>query len=104
TEAHSYQRVCQMYTMPVIYAPTGEPRAIRAMLPKTIRAALYVYNGGNDEFLKVRRMTHVWLHHGDSDKEACHRRKSANYDVLVVAGPGARERSPPPGGPLPSDK
>jgi CDP-Glycerol:Poly(glycerophosphate) glycerophosphotransferase len=92
TEAHSYQRVCQMYTMPVIYAPTGEPRAIRAMLPKTIRAALYVYNGGNDEFLKVRRMTHVWLHHGDSDKEACHRRKSANYDVLVVAGQAAIDR------------
>ncbi len=39
------------------------------------RAGLYVYNGGNDEFLKVRRMIHVWLHHGDSDKEACHRRK-----------------------------
>ena len=47
-------------------------RAIRAMLPETVRAALYVYNGDNDEFLKVRRMTHVWLHHGDSDKEARH--------------------------------
>jgi CDP-Glycerol:Poly(glycerophosphate) glycerophosphotransferase len=92
TDAHSFKRVCEMYTMPVIYAPTGEPRAIRAMLPKTVRAALYVYNGGNDEFLKVRRMIHVWLHHGDSDKEACHRRKSANYDVLVVAGQAAIDR------------
>jgi CDP-Glycerol:Poly(glycerophosphate) glycerophosphotransferase len=76
----------------VIYAPTGDPRAIRAMLPETVRAALYVYNGNNAEFLKVRRVTHVWLHHGDSDKEVSFRRKSAAYDILVVAGQAAIDR------------
>ena len=71
TDALAFQRVAAKYTMPVIYARTGDLRAIRAMLPKTVRAALYVYSRNNDDFMKVRRrMTHVWLHHGDSDKEA----------------------------------
>ena len=92
TDANTYQRVADTYTMPVIYAPNGDSRAIRAMLPETVRAALYVYNGENSEFLKVRRITHVWLHHGDSDKEVSARRKSAEYDVLVVAGQAAIDR------------
>ena len=90
--------------MPVIYAPRGDRRAIRAMLPETVRAALYVYNGSNDEFLKVRHMTHVWLHHGDSDKEAWFRRKSAAYDVLVVAGQAAIDRYATHGVDIPSEK
>jgi hypothetical protein len=92
TDAVAYQRVAEKHGMPVIYAPDGGSRAIRAMLPDTVRAALYVYNGENSEFLKVRRITHVWLHHGDSDKEVSARRKSAEYDVLVVAGQAAIDR------------
>jgi hypothetical protein len=93
TDALAFQRVAERYTMPVIYAPKGDLRAIRAMLPRTVRAALYVYSRNNDDFMKVRRrMTHVWLHHGDSDKEASCRRKSAAYDVLVVAGQAAIDR------------
>jgi CDP-Glycerol:Poly(glycerophosphate) glycerophosphotransferase len=104
TDALAFKRVAERYTMPVIYAPTGDLRAIRAMFPKTVRAALYVYNGSNDEFLKLRRMTHVWLHHGDSDKEACYRRKSAAYDVLVVAGQAAIDRYAAHGVRIRSDK
>jgi hypothetical protein len=93
TDALAFQRVAERYTMPVIYAPRGDLRAIRAMLPKTVRAALYVYSRDNDDFMKARRrMTHVWLHHGDSDKEASFRRRSAAYDVLVVAGQAAIDR------------
>ena len=92
TDEVAYRRVAEGYTMPVIYAPKGDPRSIRAMLPETVRAALYVYNGDNEKFIKVRRITHVWLHHGDSDKEVSFRRKSAAYDVLVVAGQAAIDR------------
>jgi hypothetical protein len=93
TDALAFERVSERYTMPVIYARKGDLRAIRAMLPKTVRAALYVYSRDNDDFMKVRpRMTHVWLHHGDSDKESSFRRKSAAYDVLVVAGQAAIDR------------
>ena len=92
TDEVAFRRVAEMYTMPVIYAARGDRRALRAMLPTTVRAALYVYNGSNDEFMRVRRISHVWLHHGDSDKEACFRRKSAAYDVLVVAGKAAIDR------------
>jgi hypothetical protein len=90
--------------MPVIYAPQGDRRAIRAMLPKTVRAALYVFSRNNDDFIKVRRMTHVWLHHGDSDKEASFRRKSRAYDVLVVAGQAAIDRYAAHGIHIPSKK
>ena len=104
TDALAFQRVAERYTMPVIYAPRGDCRAIRAMLPKTVRAALYVYSRDNDDFMKVRRMTHVWLHHGDSDKEASFRRKSAAYDVLVVAGQAAIDRYAAHGVHIPSEK
>ena len=105
TDALSFQRVADSYTMPVIYAPRGDRRAIRAMLPKTIRAAVYVYSGNNADFLKARRrLTHIWLHHGDSDKEASFRRKAAAYDVLVVAGQAAIDRYATHGVCIPSEK
>jgi hypothetical protein len=50
TDAHAFQRVAERYTMPLIYARKGDLRAIRAMLPKTVRAALYVYSRDNDDF------------------------------------------------------
>ncbi len=104
TDALAFKRVAERYTMPVIYAPTRDRRAIRAMLPKTVRAALYVFSRDNDDFMKVRRMTHVWLHHGDSDKEASFRRKSGAYDVLVVAGQAAIDRYAAHGVHIPSEK
>ena len=104
TDVLAFQRVAERYTMPVIYAPQGDRRAIRAMLPKTVRAALYVFSRDNDEFLKVRRMTHVWLHHGDSDKEASRRRKFRAYDVLIVAGQAAIDRYAAHGVDIPSKK
>jgi len=104
TDALAFQRVADRYTMPVIYAPQGDRRAIRAMLPKTVRAAFYVFSRDNDEFIKVRRITHVWLHHGDSDKEASRRRKFRAYDVLVVAGQAAIDRYTAHGVHIPSRK
>jgi hypothetical protein len=104
TDALAFKRVADKYTMPVIYAAKGDCRAIRAMLPKTVRAALYVFSRDNDDFLKVRRVTHIWLHHGDSDKEASFRRKSRAYDVLVVAGQAAIDRYAEHGIHIPSEK
>jgi hypothetical protein len=104
TDALAFRRVAERYTMPVVYAPKADRRAIRAMLPKTVRAALYVFSRDNDEFMKVRRMTHVWLHHGDSDKEASRRRKFRAYDVLVVAGQAAIDRYAAHGVHIPSKK
>jgi len=104
TDALAFQRVAERYTMPVIYAPNADSRTIRAMLPKTVRAALYVFSRDNEEFMKVRRITHVWLHHGDSDKEASRRRKFRAYDVLVVAGQAAIDRYAAHGVHIPSRK
>jgi CDP-glycerol glycerophosphotransferase (TagB/SpsB family) len=49
-------------------------------------------------------VTHVWLHHGDSDKEVSFRRKSAAYDILVVAGQAAIDRYATHGVRIPSKK
>jgi CDP-Glycerol:Poly(glycerophosphate) glycerophosphotransferase len=104
TNAVAFRCVAEMYPMPVIFAPKGDRRAILAMLPETVRAALYVYNGNNEQFMKVRRLSHVWLHHGDSDKEGSHRQKAAAYDVLVVAGQAAIDRYTTHGVFIPSEK
>jgi CDP-Glycerol:Poly(glycerophosphate) glycerophosphotransferase len=104
TDAIAFERVAKAYPMPVIYAPAADSRTIQAMLPETVRAAFYVYNGDNSEFLKIRRVTHVWLHHGDSDKEVSARRKSAAYDILVVAGQAAIDRYAAHGVDIPSHK
>jgi hypothetical protein len=104
TDALAFKRVAERYTIPVIYAAKGDLRAIRAMLPKTLRAALYVYSRDNKDFLRVRRLTHVWLHHGDSDKESSCRRKSAAYDVLAVAGQAAIDRYAAQRARIPSSK
>jgi hypothetical protein len=92
TDPKAFRRVAQMYQMPVIFAPNGDQRAIRAMLPPSVRAAFYVFNGRNDKFIKIRSVTHVFVHHGDSDKGTSFKRKSAAYDVLVVAGQAAIDR------------
>ena len=78
--------------MPTIYGPTGAPAAVKAMFAPSVKAAFYVHNGQTEAFLEVRRATHVFIHHGDSDKDACSKAKTAQYDNLVVAGQAAVDR------------
>jgi CDP-Glycerol:Poly(glycerophosphate) glycerophosphotransferase len=104
TDANAFTRVPQLYNMPVIFAPTADRRSIRAMLPPSVRAAFYVFNGRNEEFLKIRSVKHVFVHHGDSDKETSFKKKSGAYDVLVVAGQAAIDRYAAHGVRIPREK
>lgn len=104
TEAISFDKIAKAYVLPVVYAPTGEPVAVRALLGPTVRAAFYVYNGGNRPFLTRRSVTHVFLQHGDSDKHTSAKAVTASYDVVVVAGQAAIDRFAATEIDIPADK
>jgi hypothetical protein len=92
TNEAAFKRAAERYSVPVIYAPRPNQRVLRTMFPPSVRAAFYVYHGGNKEFLKVPTVRHVFVHHGDSDKETSARPWVVAYDVVVVAGQGAIDR------------
>lgn len=59
----------------------------------SIRAALYAANvGANIHMLREPGMKHVFVGHGDSDKQASVNPYSKVYDEVWVAGPAGRER------------
>ena len=92
TERISFDKISRAYALPVVYAPTGAPAAVRSLFSPTVRAAFYVFNGGNRPFLTQRRAKHVFLQHGDSDKHTSAKAVTASYDVIVVAGQAAIDR------------
>jgi hypothetical protein len=64
----------------------------RVLVP-SLKTLYYVQNAGaNVGFLKHRRITHVWLNHGDSDKPAAFHLRHADYDRLVVSGQAGIDR------------
>jgi hypothetical protein len=70
----------------------GTAHLSRVFVP-SLRTMYYVQNaGGNTKFLKHRRLTHVWLNHGDSDKPAAFHPRHADYDRLVVCGQAGIDR------------
>jgi hypothetical protein len=105
TEEYAFNRVAGMYpALPVIYAPSGARSAVRSMFPPSVRAAFYVHNGKNTEFVKVPRVQHIFVHHGDSDKETSALPRMAQYDIIVAAGQAAVDRYTTRGITLPPTK
>ena len=80
--------------VPVLVPAELSSGALRAVLPPSIKAAFYVHNSGlNKHFFKARKdVTHVFLHHGDGDKQSSSNPKSRHYDLLLVAGQAAIDR------------
>ncbi|MBM7080220.1 CDP-glycerol glycerophosphotransferase family protein [Micromonospora humida] len=77
--------------LPVICVPTG-PDFMNLELG-TVRAALYAANvGANIHMLREPGMKHVFVGHGDSDKQASVNPYSKVYDEVWVAGLAGRER------------
>jgi hypothetical protein len=105
TKPNAFRKVAAMYPrLPIVFAPSGQRSGVRAMFPPSVRAAFYVYNGGNTEFLRVPGVTHVFVHHGDSDKTTAAMPKMAEYDVVVAAGQAAIDRYADRGIDLPASK
>ena len=90
-------------TVPVITrltsAPVLVPRLHSAlgnldqMVVGSMKAAFYVQGSpANLTFQRYRKLTHVWLNHGDSDKAANFGARHATYDRIFVAGQQGVER------------
>lgn len=81
----------EVTTAPVICCPTGAD--LDAVLVPGLLAAFYV-NGvsENTNFVLYRQLQHVYLGHGDSDKEMSVHPMHAMFDRIFVAGRAAVER------------
>lgn len=76
---------------PIICCPAGVD--LDALLVPSLRAAFYV-NGvsENTNFVLYRQLQHIYLGHGDSDKEMSAHPMHAMFDRIFVAGRAAVDR------------
>jgi hypothetical protein len=78
-------------SIPVVCLPSGVDM-MNFELP-TVRVALFVSNvGKNIHLLRLPGIKHVFIGHGDSDKEASFNPFSKVYDQVWVAGRAGRDR------------
>ncbi|GHJ55499.1 hypothetical protein Nm8I071_48060 [Nonomuraea sp. TT08I-71] len=88
---------------PVVFCPTLKTMD-EALVP-SLRAAFYVNHGAkNSHCIRFSQLTHVQLHHGDSDKAPSANPVSAIFDQIFVAGPAAIERYARAGVEIPAEK
>lgn len=81
----------RLTSAPVICAPLAAD--LEAAVVESLRVACYVnVVGGNANLVGYRSLCHVYLGHGDSDKEASIHPTHAMFDRIFIAGPAARER------------
>ncbi|MGY0003720.1 CDP-glycerol glycerophosphotransferase family protein [Micromonospora sp. I033] len=88
---------------PVVFCPTLKTMD-EALVP-SLRTAFYVNHGAkNSHCIRFSQLTHVQLHHGDSDKAPSANPVSAIFDKIFVAGPAAIERYARAGVEIPAEK
>ncbi|MDG4808991.1 CDP-glycerol glycerophosphotransferase family protein [Micromonospora sp. WMMD1120] len=88
---------------PVVYCPTL--RSMDEALVPSLRVAFYVNHGAkNSHCIRFTQLTHVQLHHGDSDKAPSANPVSGIFDRIFVAGPAAIDRYARAGVQIPADK
>ncbi|MFI2711405.1 CDP-glycerol glycerophosphotransferase family protein [Micromonospora sp. NPDC018662] len=88
---------------PVVLCPTL--KALDEALVPSLRAAFYVNHGAkNAHCIRFHQLTHVQLHHGDSDKAPSANPVSAIFDKIFVAGQAAIDRYARAGVEIPAEK
>ena len=87
----------------MVYCPTL--KAMDEALVPSLRVAFYVNHGAkNSHCIRFTQLTHVQLHHGDSDKAPSANPVSAIFDRIFVAGPAAIDRYARAGVEIPAEK
>lgn len=90
-------------TVPVIRELTSAPilvpkvdnvsASLDTMVVPSLKAAFYIQGDPKNQTMqRYRKLTHVWLNHGDSDKQANFHPRHATFDKLFVAGQQGIER------------
>ena len=78
---------------PVLVPKDLGKAGLEQMVVPSMRAAYYVQGSpANQTFQRYRQLTHIWLNHGDSDKEANFHPRHATYDKLFLSGQLGVER------------
>lgn len=102
---HTIDKLAELSNAPIVCPADTSEKEVNDVIPDSVKIAFYVHNAAeNKGFLNNRRIASVWVHHGDGDKLASYRGKSAEYDYLFVAGQGAIDRYANNGVKIPGEK
>jgi len=93
-EASTVPTITSLTRAPVVVPRTNSALGnLDSLVVKSMKAAFYVQGSrANLSFQRHRRLTHVWLNHGDSDKAANFSARHATYDRVLVSGQQGVER------------
>lgn len=92
-------------TSPLIQLSTDAIRDLQILTVPTLKWFFYLHNAkSNKRYMALKKVKHVWLGHGDSDKPASVFARHADYDLLVVSGTAAIERYEHAGVHIPREK
>ncbi|WDZ87803.1 CDP-glycerol glycerophosphotransferase family protein [Micromonospora cathayae] len=90
-------------TAPVVYCPTL--KAMDETLVPSLKVAFYVNHGAkNAHCIRFTQLTHIQIHHGDSDKAPSANPVTAIFDRNFVAGQAAIDRYARAGVQIPAEK
>ena len=78
---------------------------LEEIIVPSLKVAFYVNNAArNTHLIERRELTHVWLNHGDSEKQACYNPVHAIYDLIFLAGQAGIDRYARHGVHIPPEK
>jgi len=90
-EKGTLTRLAAKTSLPVVYLKALG--ALEDLVPSSVEVALYVDTSTrNNHLLRLATLTHVQMHHGDSDKASSTSRLLRLYDHHLVAGRAAVDR------------
>ena len=105
-EAETVPTITALTSAPVVVPRTTSALGdLDRLVPPSMKAAFYVQGSrANLSFQRFRRLTHVWLNHGDSDKAANFSPRHATYDKVLVCGQQGVERYAAHGVRIPAER
>ena len=90
-EESTFEVVAGRWDVPVVFV--GDFPDLDLVVPPSARLAVYVNTATkNNQLVRFTSLTHVQLHHGDSDKPPSSSKTMRLYDHHIVAGAAAYER------------
>jgi hypothetical protein len=99
--------IAELTSAPILVPRTdrGMSTHLDSMVVSSLRAAFYVQGSpANSTFQRYARLTHIWLNHGDSDKQANYAPRHATYNKIFVSGQQGVDRYAAHGIDVPPDR
>ncbi|HEU4546297.1 MAG TPA: hypothetical protein VFR88_08405, partial [Microlunatus sp.] len=86
--------IATMTKKPILVPRTDKKMSdhLDSMVVPSMKAAFYVQGSPANSTFQRYPMTHVWLNHGDSDKQANYHPRHATYSKLFVSGQQGADR------------